>query len=33
MIPFWNRDITEFEDEFKQVQKYCSELLELEENH
>lgn len=33
MIPFWNKDITECKEEFKQVQKHCSELLELEADH
>ncbi|MFV8224675.1 malate dehydrogenase (quinone) [Christiangramia aquimixticola] len=33
MIPFWNRDIQNYEEEFKQVQKVTSELLNLDAKH
>lgn len=33
MIPFWNKEITENESEFKEVQAACSRLLELEVVH
>jgi len=29
MIPFWNRDLTQHQDEFKEIQQKCSEILQL----
>lgn len=33
MVPFWNREVTENEEEFQKVQARCSELLGLEAKH
>jgi len=29
MIPFWNRDLTQHQDEFKEIQQKCMEILQL----
>ena len=29
MIPFWNRDLTQHQDEFKEIQQKCLEILQL----
>lgn len=31
MIPFWNRDLTQHQDEFKEIQQKCMEILHLNE--
>ena len=31
MIPFWNRDLTQHQDEFKEIQQKCMEILQLQD--
>lgn len=31
MIPFWNRDLTQHQEEFKEIQQKCMEILQLNE--
>src|SRR5699024_1424906 len=33
MIPFWNKEVDTDEKQFKETQKFCSEMLKLEETH